>query len=55
MPSNMSSVHKQNRDDNLRRLDVGVDANGMAPASTEEILAFWDKEYSDALWADQTR
>ena len=42
--------NKWNRDDGLRRLDVGVDANGMAPVSAEEILAFWDEEYSDASY-----
>ena len=40
--------NKLNRDDVLRRLDVGVDANGMAPVSAEEILAFWDEEYKEA-------
>lgn len=33
--------NQRNREDNLRRLDVGVDANGMAPVS---IMAFWDEE-----------
>lgn len=42
--------NESNRHDNLRRLDVGVDANGMAPVSAEEILAFWDEEYSDASY-----
>ena len=27
---------------------LGMDANGMAPVSTEEILAFWEGEYKDA-------
>lgn len=31
-----------NRAAGVRRLDVGVDAQGMAPVSINDILAFWD-------------
>lgn len=47
---NKPYYNKDNRHNNLRRLDVGVDANGMAPVSAEEIIAFWDEEYSDASY-----
>lgn len=47
---NKPHYNEGNRHDNLRRLDVGVDANGMAPVSAEEIIAFWDEEYSDASY-----
>lgn len=32
----------RDRDDGIRRLDVGVDAQGMSPVSVEDILAFWN-------------
>ena len=35
---NKRHYNEGNRDDGLRRLDVGVDANGMAPISAEEPL-----------------
>lgn len=47
---NKRRYNEANREDNLRRLDVGVDANGMSPVSIEEILAFWDEEYGDASY-----
>lgn len=42
---NKLPYNKLNRDGGLRRLDVGVDAQGMSPVSAEELLAFWDGEY----------
>lgn len=42
--------NQENRDVGIRRLDVGVDANGMTPVSAEELLAFWDEEYGDASY-----
>lgn len=47
---NKPQYNRLNRDDGLRRLDVGVDAQGMSPVSAEEILAFWDEEYGDASY-----
>lgn len=47
---NKARYNQTNREDNLRRLDVGVDAHGMAPVSIEEIKAFWDEVYSDASY-----
>lgn len=38
---NKMEYNVANRAAGVRRLDVGVDAFGMAPVSIEEILAFW--------------
>lgn len=47
---NKAWYNQVNRENNLRRLDVGVDANEMAPVSADEIMAFWDEVYSDASY-----
>lgn len=40
---NKRCYNLRSRDDGIRRLDVGVDAQGMSPVSVEDILAFWDR------------
>lgn len=47
---NKSYYNHSNREGGIRRLDVGVDANGLAPVSIEEILAFWDEVHGDASY-----
>lgn len=42
--------NRANRQNNVRRLDVGVDANGMTPVSAAEILAFWDEVHGGAAY-----
>ena len=38
---NPPCYNEENRKIGLARLDVGVDAQNMAPISLEELLAFW--------------
>lgn len=40
---NRSGYNEYNRTMGIARLDVGVDAQGMAPVSIEELLRFWEE------------
>ena len=43
--------NRYNRKMGVARLDVGVDAQAMAPVSAEELLAFWEEEHRpDGYW-----
>lgn len=43
--------NKSNRKMGIAQLDVGVDAQAMAPVSIEELLAFWEEEHRpDEYW-----
>lgn len=45
---NHSGYNEYNRKMGIARLDVGVDAQDMAPVSAEELLAFWEEEHRPA-------
>jgi calcineurin-like phosphoesterase family protein len=45
----LRGYNEWNRDHGVRRYDVGVDANGYAPVSAEQIVAFFP---DDATWRE---
>lgn len=48
---NHPQYNEHNRKMGTARLDMGVDAWGMAPVSMEELLRFWEEEHRpDAYW-----
>lgn len=54
-----AGYNKQNRNKNLLRYDVGVDANGYAPVSLESVLSFFDgiehaRRISREQWEDDS-
>lgn len=48
---NLPYHNESNRKKGVAQLDVGVDAQAMAPVSIEELLAFWEEEHRpDECW-----